>query len=256
MRDAKKVPTALDTAIVRYVAKGGKYDGAVVDLIGAVHVGDKKYYRQLNKKFTEYDALLYELLAPKGTRIPKGGRGGGSHPIGMMQEGMTNVLGLAYQLEEVDYTKKNFVHADMTPEEFSDKMKEKGESWTGMMFRAMGQGLAMQAQGKSPAGSEIEMLFALFDDNRELKLKRAMAKQFEDMDDMMLAFEGEEGSTIITERNKAAFKVLADELAAGKKKIGVFYGAGHLDDMDKRLDRRVRPQARKHPMAHRLGHAR
>ncbi|MBA4019811.1 MAG: hypothetical protein C0483_21815 [Pirellula sp.] len=235
VRDAKQVPTALDTAVVRYVGQGGKYDGVTVDLIGAVHVGDKKYYRKLNKLFTEYDALLYELLAPKGTRIPKGGRGGSGHPIGMMQEGMTEVLGLAYQLEEVDYTKKNFVHADMTPDEFSAKMKEKGESWTGMLFRAMGQSMAMQAQGTGPAGGEIELLFAMFEDNRELKMKRALAKQFEGMDDMMSAFEGEEGSTIITERNKAAFKVLAEQLAAGKKNIGVFYGAGHLEDMDERL---------------------
>lgn len=235
VRDAKQVPTSLDTAVVRYIGEGGKYDGATVDLIGAVHIGDKKYYRRLNKLFTQYDVLLYELLAPKGTRIPKGGRGGSGHPIGMMQEGMTEVLGLAYQLEEIDYTKKNFVHADMTPDEFSAKMKEKGESWTGMLFRAMGQSMAMQAQGTGPAGGEIELLFAMFDDNRELKMKRALAKQFESMDDMMLAFEGEEGSTIITERNKAAFKVLAEQLAKGKKNIGVFYGAGHLDDMDKRL---------------------
>lgn len=235
VRDAKQVPTSLDTAVVRYIGKGGKYDGATVELIGAVHIGDKKYYRQLNKLFTKYDALLYELLAPKGTRIPKGGRGGSAHPIGLMQEGMTEVLGLAYQLEEVDYTKKNFVHADMTPDEFSAKMKEKGESWTGMIFRAMGQSMAMQAQGNGPAGGEIELLFAMFEDNRELKMKRALAKQFESMDDMMLAFEGDEGSTIITERNKAAFKVLAEQLAAGKKNIGVFYGAGHLDDMDQRL---------------------
>lgn len=235
VRDAKQVPTSLDTAVVRYIGEGGKYDGATVDLIGAVHIGDKQYYRRLNKLFTQYDALLYELLAPKGTRIPKGGRGGSGHPIGLMQEGMTEVLGLAYQLEEVDYTKKNFVHADMTPDEFSAKMKEKGESWTGMLFRAMGQSMAMQAQGTGPAGGEIELLFAMFDDNRELKMKRALAKQFESMDDMMLAFEGDEGSTIITERNKAAFKVLAEQLAKGKKSIGVFYGAGHLDDMDKRL---------------------
>lgn len=235
VRDANKVPTSLDTAIVRYVGKGGKYDGATVDLIGAVHVGDKRYYRQLNKKFTEYDSLLYELLAPKGTRVPKGGGGGSGHPIGMMQQGMTEALGLAYQLEEVDYTKKNFVHADMSPEEFSAKMKEKGESWTGMIFRALGQSMAMQAQGAGAVGAEMEMLFALFDANRELKLKRAFAKQFENMEDMMLAFEGEEGSTIITERNKAALKVLAEELGKGKKHIGIFYGAGHLDDMDQRL---------------------
>ena len=43
------------------------------------------------------------------------------------------------------------------------------------------------------------------------------------------------GSVLITERNKKALKVLKKQMAAGKKRIGIFYGAGHLDDMDKRL---------------------
>lgn len=236
IRNDRDVPMSLETAVVRYTATEGKYAGTTVDLIGAVHVGDKAYYKTLNKRFADYEALLYELVAKKGTKIPKGGGGGSGHPVGMMQQGMTDVLGLAYQLEEVDYTKKNFVHADMSPKEFDDKMKERGESWMGMFFKMMGQGIAMQAEstkdGESP---EMEMLLAMFDSDRDLKLKRALAKQFENMEDMMAGFEGEDGSTIITERNKAAFKVLADELAAGKKKIGVFYGAGHLADMDERL---------------------
>jgi len=236
VRNGKDVPTSMDTAVVRYTATEGKYAGATVDLIGAVHIGDKSYYKKLNRLFTEYDSLLYELLAKKGTRIPKGGGGGSGHPVGMMQQGMTDVLGLAYQLEEVDYSPKNFVHADMSPNEFDEKMKERGESWMGMMFKMMGQGIAMQADGaKDGASPEMEMLFAMFDSNRELKLKRALAKQFENMEQMMGGFDGEDGSTIITERNIAAFKVLAEELDGGKKKIGVFYGAGHLADMDERL---------------------
>ena len=46
---------------------------------------------------------------------------------------------------------------------------------------------------------------------------------------------GPTGSTIITERNKRAFEVLGEQLKAGKKNVAVFYGAGHLPDMEKRL---------------------
>ena len=49
-------------------------------------------------------------------------------------------------------------------------------------------------------------------------------------------FDGPEGSTIITERNKKAFEVLSREIAKGRKKIAVFYGAGHLPDMQRRLE--------------------
>jgi hypothetical protein len=62
-----------------------------------------------------------------------------------------------------------------------------------------------------------------------------MAEQFENMESQMLMFDGPGGSTIITERNKKAFEVLDKQLKAGKKKIAVFYGAGHLPDMEKRL---------------------
>jgi len=61
------------------------------------------------------------------------------------------------------------------------------------------------------------------------------AKQMGAMEGQMEAINGEDGSTIITERNKKAFAVLDRELKAGKKKIAVFYGAGHLPDMEERL---------------------
>src|SRR5262245_40385282 len=70
-RDAKNQAVALETAIVRYVPASG--EGSLsVDLIGAVHVADRDYYQKLNKQFQQYDVLLYELVAPEGTRVPKG----------------------------------------------------------------------------------------------------------------------------------------------------------------------------------------
>lgn len=234
VRDKSGTPTAMQTAVAHYTATAGKYAGVKVDLIGAVHVGERDYYAELNDLFTKYDVLLYELVAPKGTKIPKGEGRRSGHPVGLMQEGMSEMLGLVHQMTQIDYTKKNFVHADMTPDEFSAKMDERGESWWTMAFRAMGQGIAMQA-AKPNEHPEFEMLFALFDDHPELRLKRAMAKQFESLEGVMDAFGGEEGSTIITERNKKAFEVLAKQLKRGKKTIGVFYGAGHLPDMHDRL---------------------
>jgi len=44
-------------------------------------------------------------------------------------------------------------------------------------------------------------------------------------------------NTLIKGRNAKAFKILAQELAAGKEKVSVFYGAGHLSDMAERLEK-------------------
>ena len=233
LRDDRKDPIALQTSIVRYVSAGDKNEGVTVDLIGAVHVGDKKYYDELNQAFTQYEALLYELVAPEGTKIPKGGvREGGVNPVSGMQRGMQSMLELEFQLDCVDYTKKNFVHADMSPEEFAQSMKDKNESMLGILFRMMGQSAKVQGKGGT---SDAEMLFAMFSKDRAHRLKQAMASQFESLDGQMAVLEGKDGSTIITERNKKALQVLQREIDAGKKKVGIFYGAGHLPDMHKRL---------------------
>jgi hypothetical protein len=234
-RDDKGQPLAMETAIVRYVAAADGNAGVVVDLIGAVHVGDKSYYDELNKLFESYDVLLYELVAPEGTKIPKDGRKGPSaHPIGAMQDGMSAILELQHQLDSIDYTKANFVHADMSPEEFAKSMEQRGESFMQLFFRMMGQGMAQNAS-KGGGPSDLEMLVALFSKDRALKLKIMMAEQFNQIDGALAVLDGPEGSTILTERNKKCFEVLDKQLKDGKKKIGVFYGAAHLPDMERRL---------------------
>jgi hypothetical protein len=80
------------------------------------------------------------------------------------------------------------------------------------------------------------MMFALFAKDRPMRLKKLMARQMEDMDSSLAAINGPDGSTIITERNKKCLDVLKRELGKdGRKRIGIFYGAGHLADMEERL---------------------
>ncbi len=229
-----KQPAALQTAIVRYRPAEGNSSGATVDLIAAIHVGDQAYYEGLNEEFKQYDALLYELVAPKGVKIPKGGRASSNSGVGALQKGLKSLLKLEHQLEKVDYTATNFVHADMSPEEFTKKMEERGESFLKMFFRMMGEGMAKQNNNAAPL-SDYDILVALFSKDRASKLKLIMAEQFAGMESMMVSLGGPEGSTIITERNKVALEVLKTELAEGRKKIGIFYGAGHMKDMDERL---------------------
>ncbi len=240
LRDAKKKPLALQTSIIRFVYKDPQQKdsqkGVYVDLIGAVHVGEKAYYQDLNKRFKTYDAVLYELVAPEGTRIPKGGpEGVGGSPVSAIQVGMKSMLQLEFQLDQIDYTTKNLVHADMTPEEFSESMKERGESMIQMFFRMMGQSMALQSRKAGKGSTDLKMLVALFSKDRNRQLKLLLAEEFESTGGAMNALEGKEGSTLITERNKKAFAVLRKELDKGTKRIAVFYGAGHLSDMEKRL---------------------
>ena len=226
----------MQTAIVRYTGKGPNGKPVTVDLIGAVHIADPAYYKQLNKKFKEYDALLYELVAPEGTVVERGRGTSSGHPIGAMQNVFKDVLELDHQLEEIDYTPKNFVHADMSPDDFSTAMKDRNDSFLQMYFRLIGHAMAhqseMAAKGQS---SDVELISALFATDRPRRLKIVLGKQLSEMESLMVSFGGEEGSVIITDRNTKALEVLKRQIAKGQKKIGIFYGAGHLADMDKRL---------------------
>ena len=233
-RDAHGKPTALETAIVHFVPAGSDHPGLQVDLVSAIHIGEKSYYEALNKRFAGYDVVLYELVAPEGTQIPKGGGDRDRNALSSIQNAMTDLLELNYQLAGVDYTKKNFVHADLSPEQFAKTMADRGESIWSIVMRMMAAGMAQQASGKT-SNNDVDIMMALFDRDRAMKLKRILAEQFADVDSFMAAFNGPEGSTLITERNKAALKVLKHQIVAGRKKIAIFYGGGHMPDMQQRL---------------------
>jgi hypothetical protein len=121
----------------------------------------------------------------------------------------------------------------MTPEQFAESMRRKGETvWT-MFLRMLGHAMAQQQSGSG--ASDIELLMALFDKNRAVALKRVLAGQIQDMEGSLMALEGEDGSTLISERNKVALEVLRERIKAGDKKIAIFYGAGHMRDFQQRL---------------------
>ena len=237
-RDAHGDPIAMLTSIISFRPAADAREPAgnrdfQVDLIGAVHVADQRYFQQLNERFRGYDAVLYELVAPENDSVPANGKS--RHPVGQLQQGLKSMLNLTFQLEQIDYARPNFVHADMSPEEFAESMKERGESFLQMMLRMMGQAMAKQPSGTG--AGDAQLLFALFAPDRSLQLKRIVAEQFQDMEGSTkaLASGPDQGSAIIHERNKKALAVLRQQLAAGKKRIGIFYGAAHMPDMAQRL---------------------
>ncbi|MEX0825111.1 MAG: hypothetical protein WD119_03045 [Pirellulaceae bacterium] len=227
-------PRSLDTAIVRYTGRpGSPHENAIVDLVGVVHIGDAEYYQTLQARLAQYDVVLYELVAPDGTRIRPEDLEARRGLLASMQTGMKDVLKLEYQLEKIDYLADNFRHADMSPDEFIADMEKRGDSILKMAARMMGAGLATQAS----SGSEVNMLMAMFSKDRAMLMKQAMAEQLTDIDAVTAGMDDASGeNTLIKGRNIKALKVLKEELENGNKHIAIFYGAGHLDDMAERLE--------------------
>ncbi len=236
VRDAEDQLTAMETALVRFVPAEGQPAGLEVTLIGAVHIAEAAYYEALNREFDQHEVVLYELVAPEGTRVPAGGGESRLHPVGLLQDGLKRMLDLSSQLECIDYQKPHLIHADMSPEELSRSMRAKGESMWTIMGRMMTQSLARQAE-RPVRSSDVDLFRALFQPNQTVSLKRVMAEQFEDLEGIMGALDGPQGSTLISERNKVALAEMTRQIERGKRRIAVFYGAGHLPDLAQRLER-------------------
>ncbi|WP_376694928.1 TraB/GumN family protein [Wenzhouxiangella sp. EGI_FJ10305] len=224
--DAEGDPQSLQVGLAHYRDKQGR----TLHLVGAIHVADRSYFKDLQRRFDDYDVVLYELVGdPDG----KGERpaGTGLNLVGLLQGGMKDALGLAFQLEEIDYDRPNFVHADMTATEFSDSMTSRNESWMGTFMQMW----AASAVTQDAAKQQAQLLRVLFASDRQLALKRMMAESMIDQARVMEVLADEDGSVLITERNRKALAVLGDELDQGASNVALFYGAGHLPDFHRRL---------------------
>ena len=231
-RDKNREPVALQTAIAKYVPVGSA-TGVEIDLVAVVHIGEQAYYRRLNREFQKYDAVLYELVAPEGTK-PTGGERNSDNPLAMLQQVMTLVLRLEHQLEVVDYGKTNFIHADLSLEGMRKAMKDRGEDEVTVILKVFAELMQKMREGADKPGSkapDINLLELLLNPS---KLKRIFAEQ-------LVEAGGDAGfgrtfnQLVVIDRNKACLEVLKQQLAAGKKKIAIFYGAAHMPDFDKRL---------------------
>ena len=240
-KDAGGQPTSLDTATVRLVSPAGQAD-LIVDLVGVVHVADKDYYDRLNHQLEEYDVVLYELVAEPGTRIPKGGERDTDNPVAMIQRLMKSVLNLELQTEQIDYTRKHFVHADLSPEQLLDAAKDRGEDGLTIALGVAADLLRQKnlqeknaAKNPPPALPDIDVGEMLLDPDGPAKLKRVLAQQMAQLEDPTSGLGQTLSTILVADRNKAALKVFQKELAKGKKKIAIFYGAAHMPDFEKRL---------------------
>lgn len=228
----------LETVVVKMTGPGG----VLVDLVGAVHVADGAYFEALNERFKAYDAVLYELVGSPEKGKPLGNRAVANDArlgwIGTLQQKMKEALKLEGQLEKIDYTAANFVHADMGMEEFQKTQETKQETFLGLWLKAMA---AQQSVGSSEAAgndlaSVMVLMQILMKKDGSDDLKRLIGREFDQVESIMSGLEAGGGTVIIGERNRVALEVMAAQIAVGKKRLAIFYGAGHFPDMQKRLE--------------------
>ena len=238
MRFVDQGPTGgrLETADVVFVNDAG----AVVRLVSAVHIGEASYFKGLADSFKERDCVLYELVKPKDAAVPMPGVPREStNAIAQLQGFLKDTLNLQFQLDQIDYSAPNFVHADLDAETFTKMQEERGETFAQLMLQQLMKAMttpppaAMDPAAADEALEDLVRMFTRPDMERQVKL--FVAKQLGQMEEHALGLDGPNGSVIVTERNKAAMKVLENVLKDGKKDVAIFYGAAHMPDFAERL---------------------
>ena len=227
---------SLQTAVVSYESP----QKVKLDLVGAIHIADKAYFDALNVRFKGYDAVLYELVGPSFEERGKPEVKKEAEKlqwVGQLQTMMRDTLKLHGQLEGIDYTAKNFVHADMDMSQFTQTQTQKQESFLTLYLKAaQAQKEVNEKRGvNSDAAGMVMLLKILTMKDSSTELKRMIAQEFDSVEDIMAGIETGDGTVLVGERNKVALQVMDKEIATGKKRIAIFYGAAHLGDMEERL---------------------
>lgn len=216
-----------------------KADGTVVDLVGVVHIGDGEYYRKLNNLLATYDVVLYEMV---GGPVEKRDETQIRDELKMthfVQRMAQNLLGLKYQLDGIDYNRPNFVHADANWEQWENLMESKNQSMASLFTRAMEMENSEEMQKHMEAIGGEEIMTKLGEAIMEFnptKFKRSMAPMLANSEEFITLLEGDDGTVLISERNKIVMQAIDQQLTQGQKRIAVFYGAGHMPDFKTRLE--------------------
>jgi hypothetical protein len=220
-------PGALLTGIVRLFDEPTR---TTVFLVGAVHVADLDYYERVQDLLDSCDTVLFEGVGHgKAGAPPPDEEVARYDALFRLQLKLKDLLGLTFQHEGLDYRRDFWKNADVDMESLSARMKEEGVGLPtdpplirGLLSLVMGVLDASQL-GENPLFRQ--------------QIKRQSAAAIASADALFGGGMQSLGKVLIEWRNDAALAVLDAELAAGPKGrwIAVFYGAGHLPDMTKKL---------------------
>jgi len=225
----------LQTAIVSFENDAG----VQLNLVAAVHLGEKEYYTELNDYFKTQDVVLYELVAEPNQVPVRGSREPSTSLIGFIQQAMAGFLNIGFQLDEIDYTQSNFLHADLTPSQLDALMASKNENFfTIFLNLAMAQLAQKNASPDEPLSSftMLSLISAMNSENQNAALKFLFAQELGRSGGVIVGEELEQQLTLLGDRNKAALRVLGEVLQnPGFRRISIFYGAAHMPGIEREI---------------------
>lgn len=237
----------VDMAPMRYVAEpqGDHLDTAIwtlrrgrvqVDLVGAIHVGDRSYYQALQRKLDGYPRVLFELVKPEDVEVRELGPSEGG--LSTAQRMVRDWLQLEFQLDRIDYRRKHFVHADLDSDQLFAQLRARaGDVLASLLAWSAADARRTRYADGTPRMGTAALLLALASNDRATALKRYLGRELTEVDLSGNGLGGLGfGAILIGERNAVAVRVLQGELDKGQKRLAIFYGAAHLPDLLQRLE--------------------
>jgi hypothetical protein len=241
-------PLALQTATKTFALKNDKGEVELeVFLESVIHLADTSYYRGFQQRFEHYDAVLYELVAEQ----PRPPSTDDEMPSGfqLFRQISTGAMGLTYQLEAIDYSSPNMIHADLSPSEIAERMANRGETKMTLLVDLIAHAAKTAGAEKDTADVAPEAqsltneaangngfdLSLLTDPDGIMKIRRLLAKNLVNSQLLESSFPPSIHRLLIGDRNDRVMTALNEERTKGKRRIAIFYGAGHMPDFERRL---------------------
>lgn len=259
VRETPEGLVQLEIAARRLLPRRGT--GPTLWLTGASHLGEGAYYRALQTHLDERTLVLFEgVCGPEAPRGPTRAQEQATVPPQpvSMQAQLARSLGLEFQLEVINYDRPHFRNSDLTVAELRELMSAgvagaTGSTNTSAPARAEAarnfERLLDVMQGESFLGRLMNLgLRWLGTQPRYQALAKftlietlnGVQGDFESLGALPPAMQ-ELLRVLIAERNQRVVSDLRRELPHLRRtdSVSIFYGAGHMRDLETRLCREL-----------------
>ena len=230
--------SAIQTSSVEYQPAKGR--GPSVWLVSVSHLGTPEYYAAIQKRLDAQSVVLFEGVGLDDQM--RAGPGAATHEAGIQKQ-LSDALGLVFQLDAIDYRRKNFLNSDLPVAGVEKEVKERTD--TGEAPNETYKMLIGAIQGTPETMDMLKPMMAFLTASPDMReTTRLLLIEVLSRADEMVGFAKSISpemkdlfDVLLTERNAIVMRDLRAQIARHKagETIAVFYGAAHMTDIAKRL---------------------
>ena len=244
----------LQIAARRFVPSRGK--GPTVWLTGVSHIGSTNYFAKLQTHLDGQTLVLFEGVGErsqdfKNMKSDDAKNNAAPKAVGGLQSSLATSLGLVFQLDTIDYDRPNFRHSDLSIREIRELLAEPrgsgggdaGDDFDNLLSMMEGDsfmnivmqfGLGILASSpKLQAMSKVTLIEVIAEMGGDPSRLGAISPELKQLLEVLI----EKRNQRVIDDLKTALKELGQ-----KGSVSVFYGTGHMPEMETRLRKELHYQ--------------